>query len=125
MKFTYKDVQTKIDDEGKAKLVETEYHFLRTLDTETKFRDETGQELNAQLAEILQTIMNMEKDNPSIEDMMRMTSLDNIDAIHQVLKFMYAERKGDILVQNETTREHYEALDLYEKGVISQYFRSI
>ena len=133
MKFIYEDAQLvkmtngmpEMDENNQPKINITKYNFLRTLNTEEMFRNETGQEMNAQLAEVLQTLMNVEKDNPTPEDIQRVTSLDTIDAIHQVLNFMYAEKKGDILVQNEETRAHYEELDLYEKEVIGKYFRRI
>ena len=81
--------------------------------------------MNSQLAEFLQTLMNVEKYNPTPGDIQRVTSLYTIYAIHKFLKFMYAEKKGDILVQNEETRANYEELDLYEKEVIGKYFRRI
>ena len=133
MKFTFEDTQLikdesgmpVLDENGTPKFTNKKYHFLRTLKTEEMFRDDLGAEMNAQLAEILQTIMDVEGDNPDIKALERMTSLDNIDSIHQVLKYMYAVKKGDSLVQNEDTRAEYEKLDLYEKGVIAQYFRRI
>lgn len=133
MKFTFEDTQIikdesgmpVLDENGTPKFTNKKYHFLRTLKTEEMFRDDLGAEMNAQLAEILQTIMDVEGDNPDIKALERMTSLDNIDSIHQVLKYMYAVKKGDSLVQNEDTRAEYEKLDLYEKGVIGQYFRRI
>lgn len=133
MKFTFEDTQIikdesgmpVLDENGTPKFTNKKYQFLRTLKTEEMFRDDLGAEMNAQLAEILQTIMDVEGDNPDIKALERMTSLDNIDSIHQVLKYMYAVKKGDSLVQNEDTRAEYEKLDLYEKGVIAQYFRRI
>lgn len=133
MKFTFEDTQIikdengmpVLDENGTPKFTTKKYYFLRTLKTEEMFRDDLGAEMNAQLAEILQTIMDVEKDDADLEALKRMTSLENIDAIHQVLKYMYAEKKGDSLVQNEDTRSDYEKLDLYEKGVIGQYFRRI
>lgn len=133
MKFIFEDTQLikdesgmpVLDENGTPKFTNKKYHFLRTLKTEEMFRDDLGAEMNAQLAEILQTIMDVEGDNPDIKALERMTSLDNIDSIHQVLKYMYAVKKGDSLVQNEDTRAEYEKLDLYEKGVIAQYFRRI
>lgn len=133
MKFTFEDTQLikdesgmpVLDENGTPKFTNKKYQFLRTLKTEEMFRDDLGAEMNAQLAEILQTIMDVEGDNPDIKALERMTSLDNIDSIHQVLKYMYAVKKGDSLVQNEDTRAEYEKLDLYEKGVIAQYFRRI
>ena len=133
MKFTFEDTQIikdesgmpVLDENGTPKFTNKKYQFLRTLKTEEMFRDDLGAEMNAQLAEILQTIMDVEGDNTDIKALERMTSLDNIDSIHQVLKYMYAVKKGDSLVQNEDTRAEYEKLDLYEKGVIAQYFRRI
>lgn len=133
MKFTYEKAEVvklkngmpMLDDNNQPTIEVEKFTFLRTLNTEEMFRNETGQEMNAQLAEILNTLMAVEKENHTQEDLERLTSLDTIDAIHQVLKFMYAERKGDMLVQNETTREKYETLDLHEKEVIGQYFRRI
>lgn len=133
MKFTFEDTQIikdesgmpVLDENGTPKFTNKKYQFLRTLKTEEMFRDDLGAEMNAQLAEILQTIMDVEGDNPDIKALERMTSLDNIDSMHQVLKYMYAVKKGDSLVQNEDTRAEYEKLDLYEKGVIGQYFRRI
>lgn len=133
MKFTFEDTQIikdengmpALDENGTPKFTTKKYYFLRTLKTEEMFRDDLGAEMNAQLAEILQTIMDVEGDNPDIKALERMTSLDNIDSMHQVLKYMYAVKKGDSLVQNEDTRAEYEKLDLYEKGVIGQYFRRI
>lgn len=133
MKFTYEKAEVvklkngmPMLDENNQPTIEVEkFTFLRTLNTEETFRNETGQEMNAQLAEILNTLMAVEKPDHTQEDLQRLTSLDTIDAIHQVLKFMYAERKDDRLVQNETTREKYETLDLHEKEVIGQYFRRI
>ena len=133
MKFTYEKAEVvklkngmpMLDDNNQPTIEVERFTFLRTLNTEEMFRNETGQEMNAQLAEILNTLMNVEKPEHTQEDLERLTSLDTIDAIHQVLKFMYAERKGDTLVQNETTREKYETLDLHEKEVIGQYFRRI
>lgn len=133
MKFTFEDTQIikdesgmpVLDENGTPKFTNKKYQFLRTLKTEEMFRDDLGAEMNAQLAEILQTIMDVEGDNPDIKALERMTSLDNIDSIHQVLKYMYAVKKGDSLVQNEDTRAEYEKLELYEKGVIAQYFRRI
>lgn len=133
MKFVFEDTQLikdekgmpVLDDNGMPKMEVKKYYFLRTLKTEEMFRDDLSAEMNAQLAEILQTIMDVEKEDADLEVLQRMTSLENIDAIHQVLKYMYAVKKGDSLVQNEDTREAYEKLDLYEKGVIGQYFRRI
>lgn len=133
MKFTFEDTQIikdengmpALDENGTPKFTTKKYYFLRTLKTEEMFRDDLGAEMNAQLAEILQTIMDVEKGDLDIEALKRMTSLENIDAIHQVLKYMYAEKKGDSLVQNEDTRSAYEKLDLHEKSVIGQYFRRI
>lgn len=133
MKFTYEKAEVvklkngmpMLDDNNQPTIEVEKFTFLRTLNTEEMFRNETGQEMNAQLAEILNTLMAVEKEDRTKEDLERLTSLDTLDAIHQVLKFMYAERKGDKLVQNETTREKYETLDLYEKEVIGQYFRRI
>lgn len=133
MKFTFEDTQLikdesgmpVLDENGTPKFTNKKYHFLRTLKTEEMFRDDLGAEMNAQLAEVLQTIMDVESDERDLEALKRMTSLENIDAIHQVLKYMYAEKKDDSLVQNEQTRENYEKLDLHEKSVISQYFRRI
>lgn len=133
MKFTYEKAEVvklkngmpMLDDNNQPTIEVEKFTFLRTINTEEMFRNETGQEMNAQLAEILNTLMNVEKPEHTQEDLERLTSLDTIDAIHQVLKFMYAERKGDALVQNETTREKYETLDLNEKEVIGQYFRRI
>lgn len=133
MKFTYEKAEVvklengmpRLDDNNQPTIEVERFTFLRTLNTEEMFRSETGQEMNAQLAEILNTLMNVEKPEHTQEDLERLTSLDTIDAIHQVLKFMYVERKGDTLVQNETTREKYETLDLHEKEVIGQYFRRI
>ncbi len=133
MKFVFEDTQLikdekgmpVLDDNGMPKMEVKKYYFLRTLKTEEMFRDDLSAEMNAQLAEILQTIMEVEKEDADLEALQRMTSLENIDAIHQVLKYMYAVKKGDSLVQNEETREAYEKLDLYEKGVIGQYFRRI
>ena len=133
MKFVFEDTQLikddngmpVLDDNGMPKMEVKKYYFLRTLKTEEMFRDDLSAEMNAQLAEILQTIMDVEKEDADLEALQRMTSLENIDAIHQVLKYMYAVKKGDSLVQNEDTREAYEKLDLYEKGVIGQYFRRI
>jgi len=133
MKFTYEKAEVvklkngmpMLDDNNQPTIEVEKFTFLRTLNTEEMFRNETGQEMNAQLAEILNTLMAVEKPEHTQEDLERLTSLDTIDAIHQVLKFMYAERKGDTLVQNETTREKYETLDLHEKEVIGQYFRRI
>lgn len=133
MKFVFEDTQLIKDENGMPILDENEvpkfttkkYYFLRTLKTEEMFRDDLGAEMNAQLAEILQTIMDIEKEDPELEALQRMTSLENIDAIHQVLKYMYAVKKGDSLVQNEDTREAYDKLDLHEKSVIGQYFRRI
>lgn len=133
MKFTYEKAEVvklkngmpMLDDNNQPTIEVEKFTFLRTLNTEEMFRNETGQEMNAQLAEILNTLMNVEKPEHTQEDLERLTSLDTLDSIHQVLKFMYAERKGDTLVQNEITREKYEKLDLHEKEVIGQYFRRI
>ena len=105
MKFIYEDAQLvktangmpEMDENNQPKINITKYNFLRTLNTEEMFRNETGQEMNAQLAEVLQTLMNVEKDNPTPGDIQRVTSLDTIDAIHQVLKFMYAEKIVQIM----------------------------
>lgn len=100
-----------------------DYYFLRNLNTEKMFRDETGAELQAQLTTLLQVGLAVEKENPTKEALAARADINYSDTRHEVLKFMFAEKKNGVLVQSESTREHFEELeDLDEQNALNTFF---
>lgn len=115
MKFKY-------NEDGK------EFTFLRTLNTERQFREETGAEMNAQLGELAYQFETMaekaEVDPKAVYA--GIMDLNFLEARAEVLRFMYAEvDKAGVLVQNERTREHFDALSLDKNAILTTFFRSL
>ena len=70
MKFTYTE-HLGFDDKGQA--ITNDYKFLRTINTEKIFKDETGDEFNAQLGEIVSRLASFEQDpTEACEDLQKM-----------------------------------------------------
>lgn len=124
-KLTVSHVVDPLADEIK---VETkDYHFLRNLNTEKTFRDETGAELQAQLTTLYKIQAAFEADNTNPENVRARMDINFAETRHEVLKYMFAELNDrGILVQNETTREHFEQLDdMDEPQALLNFFRGI
>lgn len=119
MKFTYREYDNEQDPSEFH-----EYKFLRTLGTEKSFRDNTNAEMNAQLATLMDIQMNLEqkKDRDSMKARL---DLEFDNTRHEVLKFMYAETDGNSLIQNETTRAHFDSLDIDEQACLNLFFQHI
>lgn len=122
MKFSVTTIDPFSDDIANSR---KEVHFLRTLNTEKMFRDETGAELQAQLSTLFSIMANLEN-NPTDKDAISArVDLNFADTRHECLKFMYAEEKNGVLVQSETTRDHFEKLEnLDEQTALNTFFRS-
>lgn len=109
-------------------------NFLRNLNTEKMYREDTGREFNAQLGELAYHLEAMgQAEDKSAEDYdpkklyalaMDLTFLETRD---EVLKYMYAEKnEAGTLIQNEATREAWEELSGLDKNMlIGLYFRRI
>lgn len=124
MKF--KVEQRKYDEETMKDEVVATHNFLRTINTEKMFREEIGEEMNAQIGEVLFLMSSVEND-PTPENIAKLTDLQFSETRHELLKFMYAERnESGVLVQGEKTREHFEALeDFSDKDALSEFFRRL
>ena len=122
MKFTYTE-HLGFDDKGQA--ITNEYKFLRTINTEKIFKDETGDEFNAQLGEVVSRLASFEQDPTDPKKASEITSLQFIETRHDVLKFLYAQTVDGVLVQNEDTRKEYEALDLPEGVLFNQFLAKL
>ena len=123
MKFKVTTIDPFSDDIANSR---QEVHFLRTLNTEKMFRDETGAELQAQLS-TLYSIMAAVEENPTdkkaVSDRM---DINFSDTRHECLKYMYAELKDGRLVQSEATRAAFENLEnLDEQQALTQFFRNV
>lgn len=103
-----------------------DYYFLRNLNTEKMFRDETGAELQAQLS-TLYSIMAAVEENPTDKEAVKARMDINFsDTRHECLKYMYAELKDGRLVQSEATRTAFEKLEnLDEQQALNQFFRCV
>lgn len=120
MKFDFKYILNPL------KPTETEtVHFLRNLNTEKTFRDETEAELQAQLTTLFEIALNFEKDPTNEEYASARFDLNYGDTRHEVLKYMYAEVKNGKYVQNATTRKNFEKLEIDEQQALQQFFRAI
>ena len=123
MKFKVTTIDPFSDDIANSR---QEVHFLRNLNTEKMFRDETGSELQAQLS-TLYSIMAAVEENPTdkkaVSDRM---DINFSDTRHECLKYMYAELKDGRLVQSEATRAAFEKLEnLDEQQALTQFFRNV
>lgn len=91
-------------------LEQNQIKFLRNLNTEKMFRDETGQELQAQITTLYMIMQDFEKDPDDKAKASARFDLNFDETRHEILRFMYAEQKGDNLVQSEKTRLAYDKL---------------
>lgn len=122
MKFTYTE-HLGFDENGQA--ITTDYKFLRTINTEKIFKDETGDEFNAQVGEVVSRLASFEQDPTDPQKASEITSLQFIETRHDVLKFLYAQTVDGALVQNEDTRKEYEELDLPEGVLFNQFLAKL
>lgn len=122
MKFKVVTIDPFAEDINEAK---TEQHFLRNLNTEKMFRDDTGEELQAQISTLMQIQVNLENEPTNAEYIAARADINFADTRHEVLKYMYAELKNGALVQSEKTREDFEKLeDLDEQNALNTFFRN-
>lgn len=106
MKFTIVDA---LDDKKK-------YHFLRTLNTEKRFKDKYDVEFNAQLGAILAKLSAVEKDG-SAEAYADIVSLQFNKVRDSIVDVMYAKLNEEgSLYQNSETAD--ECQQLIESGHI-------
>ena len=125
MKFKYIDTQLNESDPENLKLDTITYHFLRNLNTEKMFKDDTDSEFNMQIGELVSRISAVEA-NPSDKDALaEFVSLEFDETRHDVLKYMYAIEKNGKLIQNETSREEFETLELDEAKVFRTFLAKI
>lgn len=122
MKFTYTE-HLGFDENNQP--ITNEYKFLRTINTEKIFKDETGDEFNAQLGEVVSRLARFEQDPTDPQKASEITSLQFIDTRHDVLKFLYSQTVDGVLVQNEDTRKEYEELDLPEGVLFNQFLAKL
>jgi len=123
MKFTIKMIDPFAEDINASV---TDVHFLRTLNTEKTFRDETGAELQAQLTTLYRIQSELENDPENPDKIAARMDYQFAETRHEVLKYMYAEQKDGTLVQSEITRQHFEELDnLDEMQALAQFFRNV
>lgn len=122
MKFTYTE-HLGFDENNQP--ITNEYKFLRTINTEKIFKDETGDEFNAQLGEVVSRLASFEQDPTDPKKASEITSLQFIETRHDVLKFLYAQTVDGALVQNEDTRKEYDELDLPEGVLFGQFLAKL
>lgn len=123
MKFKVTVIDPFADDINEGK---TEVHFLRTLNTEKMFRDNTGAELQAQLSTLFKIQAAMEADPTSTEAVEARMDIEYSTTRHEVLKYMYAELKDGALIQNEETRKRFDEMeDLDENQALGTFFRNV
>lgn len=129
MQFKITVIDPMADDINASK---HEYKFLRNLNTEKMFRDNTGAELQAQLSTLYEIQANFENaDSLDDEDKKQAAikarmDLNFSETRHEVLKYMFAESKDGALVQNDETRNHFEEIeDIDETQALVTFFRNV
>lgn len=109
-----------------------DYYFLRNLNTEKMFRDNTGSELQAQLStlyDIQAAFENADNEQDEAKRKQAIRSrmdLNFSDTRHECLKYMFAELKDGALVQNDETRKHFEDIEDIDEGqALVTFFRNV
>jgi len=125
MKFKYIDTQLNESDPENLKLDTITYHFLRNLNTEKMFKDDTDSEFNMQIGELVSRISAVEANPGDKEALAEFVSLEFDETRHEVLKYMYAIEKNGKLIQNETSRDEFETLELDEAKVFHTFLSKI
>lgn len=125
MKFKFITQKINDDDPENVKIDTVEYHFLRTLNTEKMYKDDTDNEFNMQIGELVSRLSKAEQDATNPEALAEVSSLNFIDTRHEVLKYMYAIEKDGVLIQNEKTREEFENLDLEDNQVFATFLSKL
>lgn len=123
--------------------METVLRFNRTFGVERAFNkyyseteEEEGLEVTSfdrEMALVYQTITavgDSESEEEKVEAYTNLMSLEHLERIHRLLKFMYAEvDDSGVLIQNEGTRETYDRLvdeyDLVESDIMMAFFRKV
>lgn len=100
MKFTIEDA---LDANKK-------YHFLRTLNTEKKFKDKYNTEFNAQLGAILAKLSAVEKDGDA-KAYAEIVSLQFSEVRDKIVDALFAKRSEEgSLYQNDETADECQRL---------------
>lgn len=119
MKFTIVDA---LDDKKK-------YHFLRTLNTEKRFKDKYDVEFNAQLGAILAKLSAVEKDG-SAEAYSEIVSLQFNKVRDSLVDVMFAKlnEEGGLYQNSETAEECQQLIDtghIKPNDVLARLLKSI
>lgn len=119
MKFTVVDA---LDDKKK-------YHFLRTLNTEKRFKDKYDVEFNAQLGAILSKLSAVEKDG-SAEAYANIVSLQFNKVRDSLVDAMFAKvnEEGGLYQNSETAEECQQLIDnghIKPNDVLARLLKSI
>lgn len=119
MKFTIVDA---LDDKKK-------YHFLRTLNTEKRFKDKYDVEFNAQLGAILAKLSAVEKDG-SAEAYADIVSLQFNKVRDSIVDVMYAKlnEEGSLYQNSETADECQQLIEsghIKPNDVLARLLKSI
>ena len=119
MKFTIVDA---LDDQKK-------YHFLRTLNTEKRFKDKYDVEFNAQLGAILAKLSAVEKDG-SAEAYADIVSLQFNKVRDSIVDAMYAKlsEEGSLYQNSETADECQQLIEsghIKPNDVLARLLKSI
>lgn len=119
MKFTMVDA---LDDKKK-------YHFLRTLNTEKRFKDKYDVEFNAQLGAILSKLSAVEK-NGSAEAYADIVSLQFNKVRDSLVDAMFAKvnEEGGLYQNSETAEECQQLIDnghIKPNDVLARLLKSI
>lgn len=119
MKFTIVDV---LDDKKK-------YHFLRTLNTEKRFKDKYDVEFNAQLGAILSKLSAVEKSG-SAEAYADIVSLQFNKVRDSLVDAMFAKvnEEGGLYQNSETAEECQQLIDnghIKPNDVLARLLKSI
>lgn len=119
MKFTVVDA---LDDKKK-------YHFLRTLNTEKRFKDKYDVEFNAQLGAILAKLSAVEKSG-SAEAYAEIVSLQFNKVRDSIVDAMFAKvnEEGGLYQNSETAEECQQLIDsghIKPNDVLTRLLKSI
>lgn len=119
MKFTIVDA---LDDKKK-------YHFLRTLNTEKRFKDKYDVEFNAQLGAILAKLSAVEKDG-SAEAYANIVSLQFNKVRDSIVDAMYSKlnEEGSLYQNSETADECQQLIEsghIKPNDVLARLLKSI
>ena len=119
MKFTIVDA---LDDKKK-------YHFLRTLNTEKRFKDKYDVEFNAQLGAILAKLSAVEKDG-SAESYAEIVSLQFNKVRDSLVDAMFAKvnEEGGLYQNSETADECQQLIEsghIKPNDVLARLLKSI